>query len=83
MRTIKGGTEVARDWTDGEFELEIEKVFTVRFQEIRDKVYWQAYLKADEKGEHDLRPYLSKDDAAWIMDNIIDKIDEIEEADRG
>ena len=66
------------EWTDGDFELEMETKFTINFQEIRDKLYYQVYLTADKKGEHNLEPYLSAEDRVWIETNIIEKLDEIE-----
>ena len=75
MADIETLTQVEK-WTDGDIELEVEVKLTVNFQEIRDNLYYQVFLKGDEKGEYDIREFLTEKDREWIEKNIIDKMGE-------
>ena len=67
------------EWIDGSFELDMEFRIVVNYQEIREKLYYQVFLKSDEKGECDLKPHMCKEDVDFIEVCIIDALGEIDE----
>ena len=72
------------EWTDGEMPLKMELSLTVNYAEKGGKLYWQAYHKNDVKGEHNLAPYMDKEDREWVETCIIDHMNELDrEAKRG
>ena len=66
------------DWTDGDMELELDVKVTVNFKEIGDKLYYDVFLKGDEKGEHELKRYLPTGDIDFIELCIIEALEEMD-----
>lgn len=66
------------EWTDGDFTLDAELGLVIRYQEIREKLYYQVYLKGDADGSCNVEPYLSNDERKHIEACIIDALEENE-----
>ena len=63
-------------WSDGSFELDVDTTLVINYQEIREKLYYQVFVKGDEKGEHNLESYLPDADRGYIEDCIIERLEE-------
>ena len=63
------------EWRDGDFELEVDLTLVINYQD-KGKLYYQVFVKGDEKGECNIAPYLPDDDKAWIETCVIEKLNE-------
>ena len=67
---------MSKEWRDGDFELEVELKLVINYQEKGDSLYFQVFVKGDEKGECNIKPFLSVGDNLWIETCVIEKLNE-------
>jgi hypothetical protein len=64
------------DWTEGEIKIEIEIPVVVRYHEGKGRLYWEVFHQNDERGEHNLAPFVKEADGEWIEETIIEVLEE-------
>jgi hypothetical protein len=64
-----------KEWRDGDFELEVELKLVINYQD-KGKLYYQVFLKGDEKGECEITRFLPDEDKVWIETCVIEKLNE-------